>query len=308
MADRGELAGATSQRSTARGVRLLGAGEVRELAARLEVRPTKQRGQNFVIDPNTIRRIVRAAELEPGEDVLEIGPGLGSLTLGLLAAGHRVVAVEVDSTLAAALPQTVARQAPGRADDLTVVTADALTLDGLATPAPAALVANLPYNIAVPVLLHLLRTIPTITRVLIMVQAEVADRLTAEPGTRTYGVPSVKARWYGDVRRVARIGRNVFWPVPNVDSALVRLTRSAPPPTTAGPDEVFAVIDAAFAQRRKTLRAALASWAGSAEAAEAALRAAGIDPRARGESLTVADFARIAEQGAAVTKPRWPAT
>jgi 16S rRNA (adenine1518-N6/adenine1519-N6)-dimethyltransferase len=289
-------------------VKLLGAAEVRELADRLGLRPSKQRGQNFVIDPNTIRRIVRLAQLQDGDDVLEVGPGLGSLTLGLLAAGHRVLAVEVDAGLAGALVPTVQRHAPTQAADLTVVVADALTLDGPSlTPTaaeatarsaqPAALVANLPYNVAVPVLLHLLATFPTIARALVMVQAEVADRLAAEPGSRTYGVPSVKARWYGEVRRVATIGRSVFWPVPNVDSALVRLVRGVPPPTTATRDEVFAVIDAAFAQRRKTLRAALARWAGSATAADAALRAAGIDPRVRGESLTVEDFARIAEYG-----------
>lgn len=277
-------------------MKLLGAAEVRELADRLGLRPSKQRGQNFVIDPNTIRRIVRLAQLQDGDDVLEVGPGLGSLTLGLLAAGHRVLAVEVDAALAGALMPTVQRQAPTRAADLTVVVADALTL-APGSGQPAALVANLPYNVAVPVLLHLLATFPTIATALVMVQAEVADRLAAEPGSRTYGVPSVKARWYGEVRRVATIGRSVFWPVPNVDSALVRLVRGVPPPTTATRDEVFAVIDAAFAQRRKTLRAALAPWAGSATAADAALRAAGVDPRARGESLTVEDFARIAEYG-----------
>ena len=277
-------------------MKLLGAAEVRELADRLGLRPSKQRGQNFVLDPNTIRRIVRLAQLQDGDDVLEVGPGLGSLTLGLLAAGHRVLAVEVDAALSGALMPTVQRQAPTRAADLTVVVADALTL-APGSAQPAALVANLPYNVAVPVLLHLLATFPTIATALVMVQAEVADRLAAEPGSRTYGVPSVKARWYGEVRRVATIGRSVFWPVPNVDSALVRLVRGVPPPTTATRDEVFAVIDAAFAQRRKTLRAALAPWAGSATAADAALRAAGVDPRARGESLTVEDFARIAEYG-----------
>ena len=292
---------ADQPRTTAAGeagtdVKLLGAAEVRELADRLGLRPSKQRGQNFVIDPNTIRRIVRLARLQDGDDVLEVGPGLGSLTLGLLAAGHRVLAVEVDAALAGALMPTVQRQAPTRAADLTVVVADALTL-APGSAQPAALVANLPYNVAVPVLLHLLATFPTIATALVMVQAEVADRLAAEPGSRTYGVPSVKARWYGEVRRVATIGRSVFWPVPNVDSALVRLVRGVTPPTTATRDEVFAVIDAAFAQRRKTLRAALAPWAGSATAADAALRAAGVDPRARGESLAVEDFARIAEYG-----------
>jgi 16S rRNA (adenine1518-N6/adenine1519-N6)-dimethyltransferase len=301
--------GTTAAGATGTDVQLLGAAEIRELADRLGLRPSKQRGQNFVIDPNTIRRIVGLAQLQGSDDVLEVGPGLGSLTLGLLAAGHRVLAVEVDPALAGALMQTVERHGPARTGDLTVVTADALTLDGpllcsadaqgpaRASGQPAALVANLPYNVAVPVLLHVLATLPTIARVLVMVQAEVADRLAAEPGSRTYGVPSVKARWYGEVRKVATISRNVFWPVPNVDSALVRLVRGSPPLTTATRDEVFDVIDAAFAQRRKTLRAALAPWAGSAAAADAALRAAGIDPGTRGESLTVEDFARIAEHG-----------
>jgi 16S rRNA (adenine1518-N6/adenine1519-N6)-dimethyltransferase len=301
--------GTTAAGEAGTDVQLLGAAQVRELADRLGLRPSKQRGQNFVIDPNTIRRIVRLAQLQDGDDVLEVGPGLGSLTLGLLAAGHRVLAVEVDPGLAGALMQTVERQAPTRARDLTVAVADALMLDGSLLPSavaeepaprsaqPVALVANLPYNVAVPVLLHLLAALPTIARVLVMVQAEVADRLAAEPGSRTYGVPSVKARWYGEVRKVAIISRKVFWPIPNVDSALVRLVREAPPPTTATREEVFAVIDAAFAQRRKTLRGALAPWAGSATAADAALRAAGVDPGARGESLTVEDFARIAEHG-----------
>ncbi len=277
-------------------VRLLGAADVRELADRVGLQPNKQRGQNFVVDPNTIRRIVRSAQLEPAEHVLEIGSGLGSLTLGLLAAGYPVMAVEVDPVLAAALPDTVEQFAPGHASDLTVITADALTLTPPAQPTePTALVANLPYNVAVPILLHLLEVAPALTRVLVMVQAEVAERLAARPGSRVYGVPSVKASWYGEVSRVATISRTVFWPMPNVDSALVRLVRTEPPATAATRAQVFAVVDAAFAQRRKTLRGALATWAGSAGRAEAILRAAGIEPRSRGESLTIADFARLAE-------------
>lgn len=277
-------------------VRLLGPAEVRALAAGLQLRPTKQRGQNFVIDPNTVRRIVRVAEVGPDDVVVEVGPGLGSLTLGLLAVVGRVVAVEIDPLLARALPHTVADRAPGRADRLTVVEADALTVSAdLPGPAPTALVANLPYNVAVPVLLHLLEVLPSLAAALVMVQAEVADRLAADPGSRTYGVPSVKARWYADVRRAGPVGRSVFWPAPNVDSGLVALRRREPPSTSASRAEVFAVVDAAFGQRRKTLRAALAGWAGSPAAAEAALRRAGVDPSARGEQLTVADFARIAE-------------
>ena len=279
---------------------LLGPADVRELAGALGVRPTKQRGQNFVIDANTVRRIVRTAGVRPDDVVVEVGPGLGSLTLALLEAAHRVVAVEIDDVLAGALPATVAARMPDRADRFTLVHSDAMRVDGLPGPPPTALVANLPYNVAVPVLLHMLDTFPTIERTLVMVQAEVADRLAADPGSKVYGVPSVKANWYADVKRAGSIGRNVFWPAPNVDSGLVALTRRAEPVrTTASRHEVFAVVDAAFAQRRKTLRAALAGWAGSPVAAEAALVAAGVSPQARGESLTVEEFARVAEHRAA---------
>lgn len=274
---------------------LLGPADVRRLAGALGLRPTKQRGQNFVIDPNTVRRIVRVAEVRPDDVVLEVGPGLGSLTLALLPACAHVTAVEIDDALAAALLTTVGERRPDLAGQLTVVAADALRVTELPDPSPTALVANLPYNVAVPVLLHLLALLPSLERVLVMVQAEVADRLAAEPGSRTYGIPSVKARWYGEVRRAGAVGRNVFWPAPNVDSGLVALTRTPPPPTSASRDAVFGVVDAAFAQRRKTLRAALSGWAGSPAAAETALRAAGVDPGARGEQLSVADFARIAQ-------------
>jgi 16S rRNA (adenine1518-N6/adenine1519-N6)-dimethyltransferase len=274
---------------------LLGPAEIRELADALGVRPTKTLGQNFLHDANTIRRIVRTAELAPGERVLEVGPGLGSLTLGLLEAGHHVDAVEIDPVLAAALPPTVAaRLGPA---ELNVVTADALRfspseLDG---SAPTALVANLPYNVAVPVVLQLLAGFQSLRTALVLVQAEVADRLAAPPGSKVYGVPSVKVAWYAAAVRAGAVARTVFWPVPNVDSGLVRLVRRPPPATTATREQVFAVIDAAFAQRRKMLRSALAGWAGSAAAAEAALVAAGVDPSARGETLDVAAFARIAE-------------
>lgn len=273
---------------------LLGAADIRELAERLGVRPTKQKGQNFVIDGNTVRRIVRAAEVGGDDVVIEVGPGLGSLTLALLPEVQRVIAVEIDDVLAPALAETVQARRPDLLDRLDVVHADALRVRELPGPAPTALVANLPYNVSVPVLLHLLETFPTIRRVLVMVQLEVADRLAAAPGSKVYGVPSVKARWYGDVALVGKVGRTVFWPAPNVDSGLVALTRTTPPETTATQAEVWAVIDSAFAQRRKTLRAALAGWAGSPAAAEDALRAAGIDPSERGEQLAVADFARIA--------------
>lgn len=274
---------------------LLGPAEIRDLAARLDVRPTKTLGQNFVIDANTVRRIVRAAGLREGETVLEVGPGLGSLTLALLADAGRVVAVEIDTTLAAALPETVRDRAPSLADRLEVVAGDALRLTSLPGPAPTAMVANLPYNVAVPVVLHLLATLPSLRHGLVMVQAEVGDRLVAEPGSRIYGVPSVKMAWYARAARAGKVGRAVFWPVPNVDSALVSFSRREPPRTTATREQVFQAVDAAFAQRRKTLRAALAGWAGSAARAEQALRAAGVDPAARGESLGIDAFARIAE-------------
>ncbi|GAB2865085.1 16S rRNA (adenine(1518)-N(6)/adenine(1519)-N(6)) -dimethyltransferase RsmA [Actinoallomurus bryophytorum] len=276
-------------------IRLLGPADIRTLAADLGLRPTKTLGQNFVIDANTVRRIVRDADVEAGDVVLEVGPGLGSLTLGLLPAASRVVAVEVDEVLARRLPATVAEHAPDLADRLEIVRADALRVTELPGPPPTALVANLPYNVAVPVVLHLLSTFPSLRHGLVMVQAEVADRLTAGPGGKVYGVPSVKMAWYAQTRRVGNVGRAVFWPAPNVDSGLVSFTRRDSPsgvPRT----EVFAVIDAAFAQRRKTLRAALSGWAGSPAAAEETLRAADVDPSARGESLDVAAFTRIARQ------------
>ncbi|WP_306512228.1 16S rRNA (adenine(1518)-N(6)/adenine(1519)-N(6))-dimethyltransferase RsmA [Janibacter hoylei] len=278
------------------GVTLLGAARVRELADGLGVRPTKQWGQNFVVDANTVRRIVRAGGVTADDHVVEIGPGLGSLTLALLEEAARVTAVEVDPTLAAALPGTVAAQGPAVADHLTVVPTDALTVTELPGPPPTALVANLPYNISVPVVLHFLETFPTIERVLVMVQLEVAERLAAGPGSKTYGVPSVKAAWWADVALAGRVPRSIFWPVPNVDSGLVRLVRREPPPTGATRSQVFAVVDAAFAQRRKTLRASLKGIAGTGEIAEEALRAAGIDPRTRGEQIGVADFARVTEE------------
>ncbi|GAB3357076.1 16S rRNA (adenine(1518)-N(6)/adenine(1519)-N(6))-dimethyltransferase RsmA [Modestobacter lapidis] len=271
---------------------LLGPAAIRDLARQLDLRPTKALGQNFLHDANTIRRIVRTAGLSADDVVCEVGPGLGSLTLGLLPACAGVTAVEIDPRLADQLPHTVAARTPQFADRLTVVTADALRVTGLPGPPATALVANLPYNIAVPVLLHLLELLPSVRTALVLVQAEVADRLAAAPGTAAYGVPSAKAAWYADVRRAGNVPRPVFWPAPNVDSGLVALTRR---PAPAGDRAAtFAVIDAAFAMRRKGLRAALARWAGSPAAAETRLRAAGIDPTTRGEQLSVTDFARLA--------------
>lgn len=277
------------------GPRLLGPADVRQLAAALDLRPTKQRGQNFVIDANTCRRIVRDSGITADDVVVEIGPGLGSLTLALLEVARRVVAIEVDPVLASALPATIDAHAPGQADAFEVVHADALRIDAVPGPPPTALVANLPYNVSVPVLLHMLALLPSLERGLVMVQSEVADRLAAQPGSRVYGVPSLKAAWFADVRRAGAIGRNVFWPAPNVDSGLVAWTRREPPATSATRSQVFAVVDAAFAQRRKTLRSTLKGMAGSAAAAEDALRNAGVDPMARGEVLGIEEFARIAE-------------
>jgi len=270
---------------------LLGPADIRRLAEELDVRPTKKLGQNFVHDPNTVRRIVAAAALDPDDVVLEVGPGLGSLTLALLPAARRVVAVEIDPVLAARLPATVADRAPGLADRLTVVNADALRATAGELGQPTALVANLPYNVSVPVVLHLLAELPTMSRALVMVQAEVADRMAAAPGSKVYGVPSVKIAWYAAARRVATVPRSVFWPVPNVDSALVLLTRRPTPDTDR--KALFDLVDAAFAQRRKTLRAALAGWAGSADQAAEILTRAGVDPGARGETLTVGDYVAI---------------
>ena len=287
---------------------LLGPAEIREIAGRLGIRPAKRLGQNFVVDPGTVRRIVTLAGVGPDDVVLEVGPGFGSLTLGLIGAAGRVVAVEVDPVLAAELPRTVAARAPRLASRLAVVTADAVRVTAADLPGmpggpgvavgrggpPSVLAANLPYNVAVPVVLHLLATVPSLARGLVMVQAEVADRMTAAPGSRIYGVPSVKLAWFASARRAGVVPRTVFWPVPNVDSGLIAFTRRPPPEPDVAREEVFAVVDAAFAQRRKTLRAALARWAGGAAAAERILREAGVDPRARGEELAVAEFTRIA--------------
>ncbi|HEY7260956.1 MAG TPA: rRNA adenine dimethyltransferase family protein [Trebonia sp.] len=318
-------------------VRLLGAGDIRDIARRLGVRPTKRLGQNFVVEQGTVRRIAALAAPGGGDVVLEVGPGLGSLTLALLEATSgasgspeacgtavhdgatestegprampaRVVAVEIDAALAAELPGTVAARAPELTGQLAVVHADALHVvapggggagggnAAVELPwAPTVLAANLPYNVAVPVVLYLLAALPSLARGVVMVQAEVADRMCAGPGSRVYGAPSAKLAWYAAARLAGTVPRSVFWPVPNVDSKLVAFTRREPPQTTATREEVFAVIDAAFGQRRKTLRAALAGWAGSPAEAERLLRAAGVDPGARGEALTIVDFSRIAQ-------------
>lgn len=273
-------------------VDLLGAVDVRELAARLDVTPTKKLGQNFVTDPNTIRRIVAAAKLSGSETVVEIGPGLGSLTLGLLEVAKKVIAVEIDPKMAAELESTISKRAPGT--DFTLVRDDALRVAALPAD-PDALVANLPYNISVPVLLHFLEHFPTIQTGLVLVQAEVAHRLAAEPGSKIYGIPSVKLAWYADSALAGNVGRNIFWPAPNVDSALVYFSKRAVP---LGDEQLrvatFDVADAAFGQRRKTLRQALATWAGSPADAEHILISAGVSPQARGEELDVHQFVAIA--------------
>lgn len=275
-------------------VSLLGASEIRRLAADLDVTPTKKLGQNFVVDANTVRKIVQAAKVEASDRVVEIGPGLGSLTLAILETGASVVAVEIDHRLAARLPETTAAHGVP-ADRLTVIDADALQVRDLPGE-PEVLVANLPYNVSVPVLLHFLETFPFLQRGVVMVQAEVGERLAAPPGSKVYGAPSVKAAWYGPWRLAGTVSRQVFWPVPNVDSVLVGFERDA---ESRGDEELrrrtFAIVDAAFQQRRKMLRQALSSvLGGSAAAASEALKAAGIDPTLRGEQLSIDDFVRIA--------------
>ena len=273
-------------------VELLGAVDIRELALRLDVTPTKKLGQNFVTDPNTIRRIVAAAKLSGNETVVEIGPGLGSLTLGLLEVAKKVIAVEIDTKMAAELEATISKRAPGA--DFTLVRDDALKVFELPASVDA-LVANLPYNISVPVLLHFLEQFPSIQAGLVLVQAEVAHRLAAEPGSKIYGIPSVKLAWYAESVLAGNVGRNIFWPVPNVDSALVYFSKRAVP---LGDESLrlatFEVADAAFGQRRKTLRQALSNWAGSPVEAERILLAAEISPQARGEDLDIHQFVAIA--------------
>ncbi len=275
--------------------KLLGPSDIRELAGSCGIRPTKQRGQNFVTDANTVRRIVKTSGVGSDDVVVEIGPGLGSLTLGLLDVARHVTAVEIDEVLAAQLPSTIAAYAPDQVAAFDLVIADAMKVTSLPGPEPTAMVANLPYNVSVPVLLTFFERFPSIQTGLVMVQAEVAHRLAAGPGSKTYGVPSVKAAWYAEMRLAGSVGRNVFWPMPNVESSLVAWKRRAEPGDEAHRLRTFAVIDAAFAQRRKTMRAALSSFAGSGAAAEEALVKAGISPQARGESLGITEFAKLGE-------------
>ena len=274
---------------------LLGAAQIRELAAALDLKPSKSLGQNFVHDANVCRKIVRTAGLEASDIALEIGPGLGSLTLAILEVAQSVVAVEIDARLAKQLPITIARHCD-RAEALTVIHADALTLQNLPV-APTVLVANLPYNVSVPVFLHLLEILPTLRSGVVMVQAEVADRLAAKPNSKEYGIPSVKAAWWADVTGAGSVSRNIFWPQPNVDSKLVSFTRRQTPGDEELRKKVFAIIDLAFAQRRKMLRSALSSMYGGSAAAEAVLTSAGIDPTLRGEALDIASFCAIAKLG-----------
>jgi 16S rRNA (adenine1518-N6/adenine1519-N6)-dimethyltransferase len=274
---------------------LLGAAEIRELAEELGIKPAKSLGQNFVIDANVCRKIVRTAGVTSSDVALEIGPGLGSLTLALLEEAKSVIAVEIDERLATRLPQTVAAHNESAAT-FSVIHQDALHLKSL-PEAPTVLVANLPYNVSVPVLLHLLEIFPTLKSGVVMVQAEVADRLAAKPGTKEYGIPSVKAAWWADLHGAGSISRSIFWPVPGVDSKLVSFIRHQPLGEEALRLKTFTLIDAAFAQRRKMLRSALSSIYGSSGAAEKVLIQAGIDPTLRGESLLVNDFYTIARIG-----------
>jgi 16S rRNA (adenine1518-N6/adenine1519-N6)-dimethyltransferase len=275
-------------------VTLLGATEIRALAASLNATPTKKLGQNFVIDPNTVRRIVTQAHVSETDVVVEIGPGLGSLTLALLPKVAKVLAVEIDPVLAGALPSTIALHAPDLKNNLTVINADAMRITELPA-APTHLVANLPYNVSVPVVLHFLETFPSLKEILVMVQAEVADRMAAGPGSKIYGVPSVKMAWYGEVTKAGSVGRNVFWPAPNVDSGLVRLVRKDREFDPELREVTFTIVDAAFGQRRKTLRTALGSALGAPQNVESILRDAGVDPGLRGEQLSLEDFVAIAQ-------------
>lgn len=290
----------TSNGAILNGATLLGATEIRALAASLNATPTKKLGQNFVIDPNTVRRIVTQAHVNETDVVVEIGPGLGSLTLALLPNVAKVLAVEIDPVLASALPVTVASHAPSLKENLTVINADAMRINELPMD-PTHLVANLPYNVSVPVVLHFLETFPSLKEILVMVQAEVADRMAAGPGSKIYGVPSVKMAWYGDVTKAGSVGRNVFWPAPNVDSGLVRLVRKDHQFDPQLRELTFTIVDAAFGQRRKTLRTALGSVLGSPQTVESILRDAGIDSGLRGEQLTLQDFVVIAMQAKKVT-------
>lgn len=279
---------------------LLNPASIRRIADQIGLRPTKTRGQNFVHDANTVRRIVSLAQVGAADRVIEVGPGLGSLTLGLLETGAEVIAIEIDEVLANQLPGTVAERMPGAAERLEVVLSDALDVKVIPGAEPTALVANLPYNVAVPVLLHMLAICPQWSTGVVMVQSEVADRLVAAPGSKIYGVPSAKLAWYAEAIRVGNVPPTVFWPVPNVDSGLVRITRRRPPHVD-GRDprvtrsQVFRVVDAAFASRRKMLRSALAGLCGGSMAASELITAAGIDPTARGEALDIGDLARVVE-------------
>jgi 16S rRNA (adenine1518-N6/adenine1519-N6)-dimethyltransferase len=271
---------------------LLGAAQIRELAAQLDLKPSKSLGQNFVIDSNVCTKIVRTAGVTSADIALEIGPGLGSLTLAMLEVAKSVIAVEIDPRLAQQLPITVAQHFD-HPENLTVINKDALAVNDLPV-APTVLVANLPYNVSVPVLLHLLEKFPSLRTGVVMVQAEVADRLAAKPGGKEYGIPSVKAAWWADVKNVGTVSRSIFWPAPNVDSKLVGFTRRETAGSEESREKVFTIIDAAFAQRRKMLRSALSSLYGSSSAAEAILIKAGIDPTLRGEALQVESFCKIA--------------
>lgn len=272
---------------------LLGAAEIRELAALLDLKPSKSLGQNFVIDANVCRKIVRVADVQPGDVALEIGPGLGSLTLALMEEAQSVVAIEIDPRLAHQLPVTAGKHSD-HPEKLTVINSDALAIRTLDSQ-PTVLVANLPYNVSVPVFLHLLEHFPTLRSGVVMVQAEVADRLAAKPNSKEYGIPSVKAAWWADVSGAGSVSRSIFWPAPNVDSKLVGFTRHAPLGDEVLRKKVFSIIDLAFAQRRKMLRSTLSSLYGSSAAAEAHLESVGIDGTLRGEALTIEDFCKIAQ-------------
>ncbi|QIK62678.1 16S rRNA (adenine(1518)-N(6)/adenine(1519)-N(6))-dimethyltransferase RsmA [Leucobacter viscericola] len=302
---------AASQEGADSAAALLGPREVRELAERLGVSPTKKLGQNFVIDPNTVRKIVRLAGVQAGDQVIEVGPGLGSLTLGITEAGANVTAVEIDHRLAAELPTTVSQMQPDAAKRLRVIRSDALEVTAeqlelagtgeAAQAGPEILVANLPYNVSVPILMHLLELIPALRGGLVMVQAEVGHRIAAGPGSKEYGSPSAKAAWYGEWRIAGTVSRRIFWPVPGVDSVLVSYERRGEPRGTKAERQLtFELVNAAFAQRRKMLRQALQPVLGQLEQTVSVLEAAGVEPTARAEQLSIVEFLAIARAHALV--------
>ena len=267
----------------------LGAARVRELLTRHGVTPSRALGQNFVVDPNTIRKTLSVARVSPTDRVLEIGPGAGSLTLGLAASSPSVVAIERDDRLIPLLEEVLSNRR-----NVEIINGDAMEADLAATRATS-VVSNLPYNMAALLVLKVLEEAPEIQSLTVMTQKEVGERLAAGPGTKTYGATSVLVAYFALARVEAQVSRRAFWPVPRVDSVLVRIDRR-PEPDQESRQSLFEVVKAAFSQRRKTLRNSLAELAGSASAAEDLIRQAGVDPSRRPETLSLDDFLMLARR------------